>query len=43
MDALQKNQTRDLVSLPRGKKIMGCRWVYTIKYKDDRSIERYKV
>ena len=42
MDALQKNQTWDLVLLPRGKKRVGCRWVYTIKYKADVSIERYK-
>ncbi|XP_048425117.1 cytochrome P450 85A1-like [Pyrus x bretschneideri] len=42
MDALQKNQTWDLVLLPRGKKKVGCRWVYTIKYKADGSIERYK-
>ncbi|KAB2627810.1 hypothetical protein D8674_032605 [Pyrus ussuriensis x Pyrus communis] len=42
MDALQKNQTWDLVLLPRGKKRVGCRWVYTIKYKADGSIERYK-
>ena len=42
MDALQKNQTWDLVPLPRGKKRVGCQWVYTIKYKADGSIERYK-
>ncbi|KAB2636709.1 hypothetical protein D8674_027243 [Pyrus ussuriensis x Pyrus communis] len=32
MDALQKNQTWDLVPLPRGKKIVGCRWGYTLTY-----------
>ncbi|KAH9766022.1 hypothetical protein KPL70_002047 [Citrus sinensis] len=26
----------------RGKKPVGCRWIYTIKYKADGSIERYK-
>ena len=25
------------------KKLIGCKWVYTIKYKVDRSLERYKV
>ena len=42
MTALKKNQTWDLVPLPRGKKRVGCRWVYTIKYKADGSVERYK-
>ncbi|GJS76616.1 retrovirus-related pol polyprotein from transposon TNT 1-94 [Tanacetum coccineum] len=28
--------------LPPGKKTVGCRWVFTIKYKPDGTIERYK-
>ena len=42
MEALDKNNTWELVSLPNGKKPVGCKWVYTIKYKADGSIERYK-
>ncbi|KAH9657753.1 retrovirus-related pol polyprotein from transposon RE1 [Citrus sinensis] len=42
MRSLQKNQTCELVDLPPGKKPVGCRWIYTIKYKADGSIERYK-
>jgi len=42
MEALEKNSTWDLVTLPIGKKLVGCKWVYTIKYKVDGSIERYK-
>ncbi|KAI5340008.1 hypothetical protein L3X38_019282 [Prunus dulcis] len=42
MDALNKNKIWDLVPLPRGKKIVGCRWVFTLKHKADRSINRYK-
>jgi len=42
MEALEQNSTWDLVTLPNGKKIVGCKWVYTIKYRVDGSIERYK-
>ncbi|CAL8999957.1 unnamed protein product [Prunus brigantina] len=42
MDALNKNKTWDLVPLPRGKKAVGCRWVFTLKHKADGSIDRYK-
>lgn len=42
MTALEKNKTWELVKLPRGKKLVGCRWVFTVKYKSDGSIERYK-
>ncbi|BBG96746.1 transposable element gene [Prunus dulcis] len=42
MDALNKNKTWDLVPLPRAKKVVGCRWVFTLKHKADGSINRYK-
>lgn len=42
MKALQKNQTWDLVTLPRGKKIMECRQIYSIKLAAQGNIERYK-
>ncbi|KAM1164645.1 hypothetical protein ACFX13_024764 [Malus domestica] len=42
MEALEKNSTWDLVPLPNGKKVVGCRWVFTIKHKADGSINRYK-
>ncbi|BBN67221.1 transposable element gene, partial [Prunus dulcis] len=42
MDALTKNKTWDLVPLPRGKKAVGCRWVFTLKHKAYGSIDRYK-
>ncbi|RVW67330.1 Retrovirus-related Pol polyprotein from transposon RE1 [Vitis vinifera] len=32
----------DLVECPPGKKPVGCRWIYTVKYKADGSIERFK-
>ncbi|CAL8083250.1 unnamed protein product [Prunus armeniaca] len=42
MRALQKNGTWELVPLPHGKKTVGYRWIYTVKLKAYRSIERYK-
>ena len=40
--ALNKNKTWKKCELPRGKKIVGCRWVHTIKYLADGTIEWYK-
>lgn len=40
--ALDQNNTWDIVSLLKGKKAIGCKWVYRIKRKADGSIERYK-
>ena len=42
MKSLQKNETWELVECPPGKKPVGCRWIYTVKYKEDGSIERFK-
>ena len=42
MKALQKNDTWVLVPLPKGKKTVGCRWVFSVKHKADGSVERYK-
>jgi hypothetical protein len=42
MKSLNKNNTWELVDSPPGKKIVGCRWVYTVKYNADGTIERFK-
>jgi hypothetical protein len=42
MEALNKNHTWSLVPLPKGKRTVGCRWVFSIKHKADGTIERYK-
>ncbi|CAN6568096.1 unnamed protein product [Malus baccata var. baccata] len=42
MMALHKNDTWEVTELPKGKKPVGCRWVFTIKYKADRSVDSYK-
>ncbi|RVW57217.1 hypothetical protein CK203_109179 [Vitis vinifera] len=33
MKSLQKNETWELVECPPGKKPVGCRWIYTVKYR----------
>ena len=42
MEALNQNRTWDLILLPNRKKIVGFKWVFSIKHKADNSIERYK-
>lgn len=42
IEALEKNNTWVLTSLPPGKNTVGCKWVFRIKYKSDGSIERDK-
>ena len=42
MEALQRNSTWELVSLPEGKKTVGCRWIFTVKLNPDGTINRYK-
>ena len=42
LDTLSKNHTWDLVTLPLGKSVIGCKWIYKIKTRSDGSIERYK-
>ncbi|XP_057478145.1 retrovirus-related Pol polyprotein from transposon TNT 1-94 isoform X6 [Actinidia eriantha] len=42
MMALKKNGTWELVSLPREKKPVGCKWIFTVKHNADGTVERYK-
>ncbi|CAL2257550.1 unnamed protein product [Prunus armeniaca] len=42
MEVLQKNNTWDIVDLPKGTKPVGCRWVFTVKYNANGIVERYK-
>ena len=42
LDALRKNKTWELTSLPRGKNAVSCKWVYTVKQSPEGKIERYK-
>jgi hypothetical protein len=40
--SLMENDTWDLVPLPKGRKIVKCKWVYRTKYALDGSVDRHK-
>ena len=40
--SLMTNDTWDPVPLPKGRKLVKCKWVYRTKYPSDGSIERLK-
>ncbi|KAF3787415.1 Copia protein [Nymphaea thermarum] len=42
MDALEKNNTWEVVDIPKGTHLVGSKWVFTVKYKPDGNVERYK-
>ena len=41
LNALSKNHTWDLVTLPPGKSVVGFKWVYKIKTHSDGFIKQY--
>jgi len=43
MDALVSRESWELVSVPTDAIIVRCRWVYTLKYRPDGSVDQYKV
>ena len=42
IQALHDNETWELVSRPTDINIVGSKWVYRIKYKEDGTVDRYK-
>ncbi|KAJ8749609.1 hypothetical protein K2173_026258 [Erythroxylum novogranatense] len=38
--ALEQNQTWDITKLPPGKKAIGSKWVYKVKFHPDGTVER---
>ena len=42
LNALESNKTCLVTTLPKGKKSIGCKWVFKVKLKKDGTLERYK-
>jgi len=42
MNAIERNKTWDLVELPKGKEVIGVKWVYKTKSNSKGKIERHK-
>ncbi|KAM1012004.1 hypothetical protein ACFX2C_047285 [Malus domestica] len=42
LKSLKKNATWKIIDLLAGKKPVGCKWVYTVKYKADGTMDRFK-
>ncbi|GJS78202.1 ribonuclease H-like domain-containing protein [Tanacetum coccineum] len=42
IEALNRNNTWYVYDLPYGRKAIGCKWIYKIKYKASGEVERYK-
>ena len=42
MQALNKNSTWEMVELPKRKNMVGCKWVFSTKYKPNKTVDKYK-
>lgn len=42
MKALERNDTWEIVERPRGKKLVGCKWIYIFKYKSEGTLDQYQ-
>ena len=40
--SLMENDTWELVNLPEGRKVVGCKWIFRVKYDGKGKVERFK-
>uniref|UniRef100_A0A2N9EW08 CCHC-type domain-containing protein n=1 Tax=Fagus sylvatica TaxID=28930 RepID=A0A2N9EW08_FAGSY len=40
--SIERNQTWELVDLPNGREVIGLKWIYKTKFKEDGSIQKHK-
>ena len=40
--AMESTNTWEITVLPPGKKVVGCKWIFTVKFYADGTLERYK-
>jgi len=43
IEALMANDTWSITKIPPGKTLIGCKWVFKLKFNVNGEIERYKV
>ena len=41
-NSFMENKTWELVKLPKGRKVISCKWVFRVKYDEYRKIDSYK-
>ena len=41
MDVIKKNKTWELVDKPKGKDVIGLKWIYKTKFHEDGSIQKH--
>ena len=42
LKSLKKNATWEVIDFPDGKKPVGCKWVYTVKFKAEGAVDCFK-
>lgn len=40
--SLERHRTWDLVPLPKGRKLVRCKWIYRTKFAADGLVDKYK-
>jgi hypothetical protein len=43
LESMKMNEVWDLVIIPQGAKIVGCKWVYKTKHDSKGNVERYRL